>query len=399
MRMSQMAMNRIVEERAAKDKSYRRALERKRRPLLSHGRAMSDDELLAKLRQLGFETQRQGLADDFANFVSAEAMSRAMIAGATVRIPEAELDWIWIATTCLWERWQPDLPNMEMVDDKMQAGYVALETGDTLQTCRLWLETWRAILVILGRAEMNSLDEFDDRFGGTQSVFNWVQDLETELHNAGLEEPGFFHERITLCETMLDRFPDGALPVDNFKTALAASYFELGDLEKGDRLFRVWLEQSPQWGSGWIAWSDCYWLFAKAEHKDATRAEQILQEGLASPGVENRADILERLQLLYEKTGRKKEAEDVREEIKQAREPNTTTTVRFDPSSMQVTQRREFSEDKPLLGELPELAQSLQRNRSAGPDPRGGKQRVGRNDACPCGSGKKFKKCCARKPR
>ena len=59
MYMSYVALNRIVEERAKKDESYRRILEQDGKPLLSHGRSMSDDELLAKLRQLGFDTQRQ----------------------------------------------------------------------------------------------------------------------------------------------------------------------------------------------------------------------------------------------------------------------------------------------------------------------------------------------------
>jgi hypothetical protein len=395
--MSHIAVHRIVDERAAKDESYRRALEQNRRPLLSHGRGMSDDELLAKLRQFGFEVERQGFVDGFPNFISAEAMSKDMIAGAGADIPGVQVDWVWIATTCLWERWQPGVPNMEMVDDKMQAGYAACETGDTLQACRLWLETWHAILGIIDRAGMDSLDEFDDRFGGTQSVFNWVQDVETELHNAGLEEPRFFHERISLCEMMLDRFPDGTIPIDNFKAALAESHFELGDHQTGDRLFRVWLEDAPQWGSGWITWSDCYWLFAKAERKDTTRAEEILQDGLASPDVENRVHILERLQLLYGETGRDKEAEGVREEIKQ--EPKSTTTVRFAPDSMQVRQTYDFGEEGLPLEELPNLARSLQPGRSADGGSFERKHRVGRNDPCPCGSGKKFKKCCARKPR
>ena len=83
----------------ARDESYRRALERNRRPLLSHGRAMSDDELLARLRQIGFDVQCQGLVDGFSNFVSAEAMSQGMIAGAGTGIPESQVDWVWIATT------------------------------------------------------------------------------------------------------------------------------------------------------------------------------------------------------------------------------------------------------------------------------------------------------------
>ena len=44
-----------------------------------------------------------------------------------------------------------------------------------------------------------------------------------------------------------------------------------------------------------MAWSDGYWLFAGRRSKDAARAEQILKEGLAVPGVENRTDLLDRL--------------------------------------------------------------------------------------------------------
>jgi hypothetical protein len=288
---------------------------------------------------------------------------------------------------------------MEMVDDKMQAGYEAMQAGNACQACRLWLDTWRAILAIIDRSEMDSLDEFDECFGGTQCVFNWVQDLETELHNAGLEEPTFFRERISLCETMLDRFAEGTLPIDNFKTALAASHFELGDRELGDRLFRVWLEETPQWGSGWISWSDCHWLFARSEYKDAMSAERILREGLATPDVEDRTHILERLQLLYEETGSHKEAEEVREQLKQVREPKATKTVRSGPDSLQVRQTLDFGDEGLPLEELPDLARSLQSDRSVGGVSSEGQQRVGRNAPCPCGSGKKFKKCCARKSR
>jgi hypothetical protein len=32
----------------------------------------------------------------------------------------------------------------------------------------------------MARSAADSLDTFDSQFGGTQSVFNWVQDLESE---------------------------------------------------------------------------------------------------------------------------------------------------------------------------------------------------------------------------
>jgi hypothetical protein len=216
---------------------------------------------------------------------------------------------------------------------------------------------------MMARSGTDALDTFDDQFGDTQSVFNWVQDLEMELHNAGLQEPQFFRERIAFCETMVDRFSEGRLPMENFQAALAQSHFELGEPEAGDRLFRGWLNECPQWGGGWIAWSDCYWTFATPRNKDAARAEEILQEGLATPDVEDRPHLLERFAGLCEKTGRSEQAAALRQEIQQASGP-------------------------------PNLAQSAWPASDESPDRQA---RVGRNEPCPCGSGKKFKKCCGRR--
>ena len=257
-------------------------------------------------------------------------------------------------------------------------------------------QTWRGILDIIDRAGMDSLDEFDDQFGGTQSVFNWVQDFELELHNAGMDEPVFLHERISLCEMMLDRFSDGRLNIDNFKAALAESHFQLGNYQTGNDLFRDWLEKTPQWGSGWITWSDCYWLFSKDERRDASRAEQILQEGLATPGVEKRLHILERLLNLYEETGKDREAVGVREELEQERKNKTATTVRF-TSDLQAMQTSDFVEDEFSHDDVPIPVLRLHLGHSVDGGSFGSKHRVGRNEPCPCGSGKKFKKCCARK--
>ncbi len=393
MHMSYMAMNRFVEEHAEQDESYRRDLERNGRPFLSRGRRMSDDELLAKLSELGFDVQREGFGEACRNFVSAQSMSEVMIASADAGIPDWETDWVWIATTCLWERWQPDLPNMEMGDDKMQAGYAALKAGDTVQACRLWLEAWHGILDIVARARIDSLDEFDGCFGGTQSVFNWVQDFETELHNGGLEDPQFVHERIALCETVLERFSLGRLPIDNFRAALAESHFELGDCQTGNQLFHAWLKEMPEWGAGWAAWSDCHWLFAKPESKDAARAEQILLEGLAIPDVDDREFLLDRLRLLYEETDKDEEAERVRKQIEEMQQSKRATSPRFTLDSTQARQGHDFGEAGLLPEDLPDLAQAL----PPGGSTDGGKHKVGRNAPCPCGSGKKYKKCCARK--
>jgi tetratricopeptide (TPR) repeat protein len=392
-------MNRMMEDRAATDAAYRKGLDKKGRPRLSHGRAMSDEALLAKLRALGLDVDRERLLGTFSGFISAERMAKAMIADAPSPIPDAQTDWVWIGLTCLWERWRPDLANMEMLDDKIQAGYAALEDRDCPKACRLWLEAWRAVIDLMARSGADSLDTFDSQFGATQSVFNWVQDLEMELHNAGLEEPQFFRERIALCETVIARFSGSRLFIENFQMALAQSHFELGDREEGARLFRRWLDECPQWGGGWMAWSDSNWLFAPQNRKDAATAEKILKEGLSVPGVENRTDLLDRLALIYEETGRSEEATVLRKEIQQASGPERSVTIKHKPGVIQVKQGFDFGEEGLPLDQLPNLAKSLTSARPASGDLSGRKVKVGRNQPCPCGSGKKYKKCCGRLAR
>jgi hypothetical protein len=374
----------------AEDPAYRAAFEKNGRPHLSLGRNMSDDELIGKLRQLGLDVGREWLLDTFPRYISAEAMAREMIDRAPSPIVEIQKDWVWIAVTCLWERWQPELASTEAVNDKMQAGYAALKGRDCVRACTLWVETWHAVLDIMGRGGIESLDAFDDHFGGVQSVFNWVQDLEMELHNAGLEDPRFFHERIALCETMIRRFPTGELSIKNFTSALAASHFELGDCETGDRLFRRWVDEEPQNGP-WVAWSDCYWVFAAEGNKDAARAERILEEGLATPGVEDRTFMLDRLVRVYEETGRPEDARALREEIERLNPKKTPTPFKAALSSVDRTTRTAAAPSEARSETPGDFLPAI----SGHPNrPLSKKLKVGRNEPCPCGSGRKFKKCC-----
>lgn len=373
--ISYVALNRMVEEKMAEDESVRSQMRRSGRPVLSDGRAMSDEELLAKLGSCGLAVSPDRLRLLFPRFVSAQEMSEAMIRDAEAPPPTSREDWVWIAVTCLWQRWRADLPNMEMVDDTMQAGYSALQSRESVRAARRWLETWQAVLSIMDRAGIDSIDAFDRQFAGTQSLFNWVQDFEMELHNAGLEDPEFFRHRIAVSETALDRFAGGRLSMDHFQTAIPDAYAMLGDYETCDQLFRELLTERPQWSSALIQWAFCYWPNCANRPGDALKAEAILREGLSTAKQRDRIDLLQTLSGLYKETGRVSEAATVEKEIDQLRGVREGSPAREAPKSFVAS------------------------GASAGADPPhvpARQAKVGRNDACPCGSGKKYKKCCAR---
>src|SRR5262249_24123776 len=157
-----------------------------------------------------------------------------------------------------------------------------------------------------------SIGEFDDRFLGTQSLFNWIQELEIELWNAGLEDRQFLTSRVAVCEEGLRIFdPEDELLRENCRRALAESHFKLRETGKTDWLYRDWLNTDPQWGWGWIAWSDCY-RFTRTELRNLHKAEELLREGLSIAGVRDFHDLAERLSDLYEDQGRVDEAKEIR---------------------------------------------------------------------------------------
>ncbi len=196
---------------------------------------------------------------------------------------DLESDWIWICLAALWQRWFPDIPCFELLDDKMQAGYDLLTFRLVVAACRIWLEAWSDVLRILDKAGMQSIEEFDDRFRGSESLFNWIQDLEDELWNAGLDDRQFLSARVAVCEEGLRRFrTDDELLTENRQRALAESYYELGEPDKAEALYRDWLHADPRWGWGWIGWSDCY-RFTRTELRDWAGASKSCGRDLPSP--------------------------------------------------------------------------------------------------------------------
>lgn len=368
-RMSWVTIDRICEEEGRSDAEIRGLLAQSGRPLRSHAVPLSDEQLLAKLRGFGLELDRGGVQRLCEGALSAEEVAAPLIASRGFRsdTERMQADWIWICLLTLWQRWWPERVCLELLDDKMQAGYRELDRN-TVAGAALWLDAWADVLGLCDAAGIGSIREFDDRFPMTQSLYNWSQDLQDALWNAGLDDRQMLRARIAVCKELLHRFPDeDQLMTQNWRRALAESYFEVGETSKAEGLFQSWLAADPRWGFGWIGWASCYHP-RSGRQGDQRRAEDLLREGYSVPGVRDRDAIAEWLRLLYRETGR------AREFGQQA------SQLRRQAGRMTVSRRLELAD--------PDGQGTVLRDAQA----RTGK--IGRNAPCPCGSGKKFKKCC-----
>lgn len=239
------------------------------------------------------------------------------------------------------------------IDQKIVAGYEYLMKGNAVNACNTWLDAWEGIKAAIAEEQVKNINNLQSKYSWTEFLANYIQELAFELHNAGLSNKVYFQKRIAYCEEVLELCgEDDDFLVENMRRAIADSHYQLGNKDKCDELYSTWLEENPDWGWGYISWADCYWN----DSSNLLKSEEILKRALLRKSVNDRSDVLERAINLYEELGKYQEAAELKKEAKTFAGLN----------SMKYT-------DTPIRSE-----------------------RVGRNDPCPCGSGKKHKKCCGK---
>lgn len=410
MKMSWVTVDRLCEEQRLSDEKIRRLIESNDRPLRSSAADLGDEELLEKLRGFGLHFDRYSLAQLCQGALSAEEVAHPLMDGCGFRSDRDRIqgDWIWICLVSLWQRWWPDKVCLELLDDKIQAGYHELE-NDEAACVGTWLSAWSEVLRLCDATGIHSIAQFDDRFPMTQSLYNWSQDLEETLWNAGLNDRAILLARVAVCEEALQRFPhEDQLMTENRRRALAESCFEVGETDKAEVLFESWLAADPRWGFGWIAWAACHSSpTGRDRPRDYARAEQLLRRGHSTPGVRDREAIAEWLTILCEETGRPLEARTFRRQAKEHR--NQVEELKHEARRVTISHSAELEDghDEAAIvrqrttlefgGEglpLDQLSEAMAAAGATAPRRPAQAGKVGRNARCPCGSGKKFKKCC-----
>lgn len=245
----------------------------------------------------------------------------------------------------------------KIIDDKIQKGYELILERNVTSGCELWLSAWEDIKQVMLENQLNYIEDLQYKYTWSDFLLNYVQDMEAELHNAGLSNKEYYHKRIKYCEELIKYCKkDNISIISNTRRGIADSYFKLGETEKCDELYSLWIDENPDWGWGYIGWSACYWFKRNKNSSYINRATEILEKALPRENVTERMEILSRLIQLYIDAGRHLEANELKKEFKVTslthRMASNTTTVHS--------------------------------------------EKIGRNDPCPCGSGKKHKKCCGK---
>ena len=167
--------------------------------------AMSTKEILAHLNQIGITVTAQEFQALAQRHDSSKRLADAW--GETYHIrPQGryDQDFVWMAAFVLWKRLMPGHICFEQIDARMQEGYALLEQQRLTEACDAWWQTWTWIKE--KASQYDTLRSLDQAFRGMQLIYNWCQDFEMHLDNAGAQDPQYYHLRIRYCQEFLACF-------------------------------------------------------------------------------------------------------------------------------------------------------------------------------------------------
>ena len=232
---------------------------------------------------------------------------------------------------------------------------------DACKGCDDLLLAWNGLKLFMAELNISDVWELEKKQIREFQKYNIYpsfifQLLEDELHNAGIEDKIYFKKRIEYCTDFLKYVGDDRLTIENTRRAIADSYFALGDEAECDRLYSEWLETDPKWGQGYVGWARNY------EHgwhgrKNMEKAACLYEKALGIDGLRDWEDVIGQALSFYEEIENNDKIDELRNELSQlqAESPKHLTDHGQTPASS---------------------------------------KKIGRNNPCPCGSGKKYKKCC-----
>lgn len=220
----------------------------------------------------------------------------------------------------------------------------------TADEARQYLDAWDHLLSIMERE-----NNFSNKLGSDiidWQIGNWANDLTVLLMNARLYE-NLIRVNEQILKISWNR--NDNLFHENAMREIADAYADLGNKEKCYELYEQYLEEDPLWGWAWIG----YWRQLN-DHDDERFPhvlDQIYTKIKNGEPFRDKEDLCRELADEFERLGEYKKTRKMRIiEEKAKKKPSQILTSFITPT-----------------------------------------KKVGRNEPCPCGSGKKYKHCCGRK--
>lgn len=242
-------------------------------------------------------------------------------------------------------------------------GYDAIDKGDYSAMTDAWLKAWEILKNLVEKAEFKlGIIDVEEAVDYEYAIEAWLQDMEMELANAKEYE-----KRLLFCREVLDAFDWRENDDGGFKMAIGESLYSIGKKEEGEKWFLDWLAAFPHDVDALNGYSICL-----AQDGKVQQAFDMLESEVGEKDCDWDNEILfVRLSDLAERLGNRKKSRYYKRKLDELK----MESENIDDSFMdEIFSGYSISFQQPVV--KPE--------------------KIYPNDPCPCGSGKKYKKCCGR---
>jgi len=310
---------------------------------------MTTDAIVSKMTELVPTFNLNEFIKKTRQYLSAEDLSEEEYYPQATFSDEDE-DFIWMACEELWQRLVPDRPAVEDVarrfDDKLEEMVKAEERRKWVRAVQIGREAFDIIrphIIEETPAGHRLRHDFYEKLcrTGLYDVDSFLDDFLTMLFN-GKE----YEYALEVSTILAEAFDDGS-----FLDYRAECLFALGRKDEGEQCCQSWIEHDPTNVWPYVHAGDGFWWYRK---KDFAKAKGYYQKAL-----------------------------DV------ARANAGTPDGKLD---LEAVYQRLID----LTHEMGDHAEATRYQRQLDVMRSQAGKKIGRNDPCPCGSGKKYKKCCGR---
>ncbi len=254
--------------------------------------------------------------------------------------------------TTEWDEW-----NKLVLD-----GYECLDEQKSEEGLKFWKEAWFIFQdIIEHQSKKRPLIVWVEELDYVYAIGDWLQDYEVELGNARKYE-----ERIIFCQKVLEIFDWQDDDDSCFLCGMGESLFYKGKKEEAYSHYEKWLAIDPQNCNGINSF--CWILL---ENGDVEKAYSVIRR--ATWGVACYVDnsiLFMRGKQLAEYVGKHEESEWYQQQLNKFEQSMKNWEVGEDEIFDEFTAPKQI----PIVKA----------------------EKIYPNDPCPCGSGKKYKKCCGR---
>ena len=179
-----------------------------------------------------------------------------------------------------------------------KGGEILWYESNSIVACDLWLEAWEGIKQIMIKESLVDIAEVDELYDWDDYIEYYVQDLELELHNAGIDDGAYFEKRLVFARELIERCSISTSIRNKARRAVAEAYIRLEKFKEAEGAFEKLIEDEPNWSWGYFGWADYFASECQPARYD--KAAEILEKGLEQSWLDERENLQECAEIYFE---------------------------------------------------------------------------------------------------